>query len=284
MNLEDGRFIESADKIKLYCKYWKPALDGDAPKALVFISHGYGEHCGYYEHVAAALTSQGYFVFSYDHEGHGQSGGEPVCVSSVDVYVRDVWQHIDDVKRLNVGIPLFIVGHSMGGLIAVLGASQRSSDLKGVALISAALMLDPNETGCCVRCMAGLLGRCCKNMIIGQEDPTFNTKNKEMIKRLEEDPLNFQEGLKAGMGLQLMLSMDNVWNHVKSVTCPLLIMHGTADAIVNISGSKKLAQEISSTDITTEWFEDAYHMVHFEPDGVAEKCVNKIVEWINERV
>ncbi|CAH3151114.1 unnamed protein product [Porites lobata] len=117
---EEGSF-KNADGKKIFTKYWKPS--DKKPRALVFISHGYGEHCSRYERLGHALAEQGYLAFSQDHgmSHPSRSEGERVQISDFSIYVRDVFKHIDQVTAdNNTGIPIFMFGHSMGGTIAVL--------------------------------------------------------------------------------------------------------------------------------------------------------------------
>lgn len=89
------------------------------PRAVVFVLHGYAEHSGRYEAVAARLNAAGCSVYSFDHQGHGRSGGDRAHVESFDHYVADALHYIERVQSgFDAPLPCFLLGHSMGGLVA----------------------------------------------------------------------------------------------------------------------------------------------------------------------
>jgi alpha-beta hydrolase superfamily lysophospholipase len=108
-----------------------PAAD---PRRLVLLAHGYGEHIGRYEHVAAALTARGAVVAGPDHLGHGRSGGERVLIEDYADVVEDLHAVADAVRAEWAGLPLVLVGHSMGGMIAARYAQLHREELAGLVL------------------------------------------------------------------------------------------------------------------------------------------------------
>ncbi|XP_044611136.1 monoglyceride lipase isoform X5 [Equus asinus] len=134
--------LVNADGLYLFCKYWKPT---GTPKALIFVSHGAGEHCGRYDELAQMLVGLGLLVFAHDHVGHGQSEGERMVVSDFHVFVRDVLQHVDIMQKDYPGIPVFLLGHSMGGAIVILTAAERPGHFSGMVLISPLVLANPES-------------------------------------------------------------------------------------------------------------------------------------------
>src|ERR671939_347616 len=114
-----------------------PAAD---PKRLVVLVHGYGEHIGRYEHVAEALAARGSTVVGPDHVGHGRSAGERALVESFEPIVDDV-RGVVQAERGE--LPVVMVGHSMGGLIAIRYAQRHRGDLAGLVLSGPAVGLGP---------------------------------------------------------------------------------------------------------------------------------------------
>jgi len=119
--------------IRLHGFSWVPESE---PLALVYISHGYGEHMGYYSQLGSALSQAGLAAFGHDHEGHGLSGGERVNIADFQYFVDDVFQDCQTYKQKyqNKKLPVFIFGHSMGGLITLLATLQNPSYFKGMVL------------------------------------------------------------------------------------------------------------------------------------------------------
>ncbi|XP_065790114.1 monoglyceride lipase isoform X3 [Muntiacus reevesi] len=139
---QDLPHLVNADGQYLFCRYWKPS---GAPRALVFVSHGAGEHCGRYDELAQMLVGLGLLVFAHDHVGHGQSEGERMVVSDFHVFIRDVLQHVDAVQKDHPGLPVFLLGHSMGGAISILTAAERPGHFSGMVLISPLVVANPDS-------------------------------------------------------------------------------------------------------------------------------------------
>ncbi|KAK2571458.1 Monoglyceride lipase [Acropora cervicornis] len=152
--LSEENSFKNADGQKIFTKYWKPI--GEKARALIFIAHGFGEHCSRYETLGTALAEEGFLAFSHDHSkylilpvkailGHGRSEGERAQIQDFSYYVRDVFTHIDQVAAENTGIPIFMFGHSMGGPITILSIFKRPSFFAGAIFSAPAIKSDPNK-------------------------------------------------------------------------------------------------------------------------------------------
>src|SRR3954471_2822597 len=104
------------------------------PRRIVILAHGYGEHLGRYDHVAEVLSGRGAVVAGPDHVGHGRSGGERVLVTDFDLVVDDLHTVVERVKARHPGLPLVLIGHSMGGLIGARYAQRHGDELAGLVL------------------------------------------------------------------------------------------------------------------------------------------------------
>ncbi|EHB17627.1 Monoglyceride lipase [Heterocephalus glaber] len=138
----DFPHLLNADGQYLFCQYWKPSRP---PKALVFVSHGAGEHCGRYDDLARMLMELDLLAFAHDHVGHGRSDGERLVVSDFQIFVRDVLHHVDTMQKDYPGLPVFLLGHSMGGAIAILAAAERPGHFAGMALIAPLVLPSPES-------------------------------------------------------------------------------------------------------------------------------------------
>ena len=101
---------------QLYSRYWQPV---EPVVGSIFLCHGFGEHLGWYDGLASQLAQLGLLVFGHDHQGHGRSEGRRAYIESVEEFVSDVIRHSVEVKAEYPGLPMFLYGHSMGGMIAV---------------------------------------------------------------------------------------------------------------------------------------------------------------------
>ena len=133
------------DDINYFATYFRP-LKYDKPKALVFICHGYGEYFSEtYDEVCKELASNGILAFGHDHKGHGKTGGERVHVNSMDDYVRPMLLHIKKLsKDFNDELPIFALGHSMGGLITTYAGIEGQDLFKGLIFMGPLIKMDPN--------------------------------------------------------------------------------------------------------------------------------------------
>ncbi|XP_070319581.1 monoglyceride lipase isoform X3 [Odocoileus virginianus] len=172
---QDLPHLVNADGQYLFCRYWKPS---GAPRALAFVSHGAGEHCGRYDELAQMLVGLGLLVFAHDHVGHGQSEGERMVVSDFHVFVRDVLQHVDAMQKDHPGLPVFLLGHSMGGAISILTAAERPGHFSGMVLISPLVVANPDSATLFKVFAAKVLNLVLPNMSLGRIDSSVLSRNK----------------------------------------------------------------------------------------------------------
>ncbi|XP_054243231.1 monoglyceride lipase isoform X3 [Indicator indicator] len=248
---KDLPHIVNADGQHLFCRYWKPAA---APRALVFIAHGAGEHCGRYDDLAQRLTELNLFVFAHDHVGHGQSEGDRMVVSDFHVFIRDSLQHIDLMKKEHPELPVFILGHSMGGAISILTASERPSEFSGMVLISPLVVASPEVA-----------------TPIKMESYT-------------SDPLVYHGGMKVSFVIQLMNAIARIERALPKLTLPILVLHGSTDKLCDIKGSYLLMDTVQSQDKTLKVYEEAYHALHKELPEVSTSVFTEILTWIGQKI
>ncbi|XP_064483443.1 monoglyceride lipase-like isoform X2 [Ornithodoros turicata] len=202
----EGSF-RNKDGFNIFCRYWKPE---GAPKALLFLSHGYAEHCHdpRYDDLAKELSKHGFFVFAHDHVGHGKSEGPRGICSSVGVYVTDVLTHVDMMKGRHPGLPMFIYGHSMGGLVAALTLVQRPTDFSAAVLSAPLLATDKAQTSWLQMTLARVLGRLVPSLPIGSLVMSNAVKDPEVVTRMNEDPLRYHGYIRAGWAAAILEALD----------------------------------------------------------------------------
>ncbi|XP_046501595.1 monoglyceride lipase isoform X2 [Equus quagga] len=242
--------LVNADGLYLFCKYWKPT---GTPKALIFVSHGAGEHCGRYDELAQMLVGLGLLVFAHDHVGHGQSEGERMVVSDFHVFVRDVLQHVDIMQKDYPGIPVFLLGHSMGGAIVILTAAERPGHFSGMVLISPLVLANPESA------------------------TTFK------VDLYNADPLICRAGLKVCFGIQLLNAVSRVERALPKLTLPFLLLQGSADRLCDSKGAYLLMESSKSQDKTLKIYEGAYHVLHKELPEVTNSVFREINMWVSQR-
>ncbi|XP_043297821.1 monoglyceride lipase isoform X3 [Cervus canadensis] len=299
---------------------WSPLLPGlgwagprigqlSSPWALVFVSHGAGEHCGRYDELAQMLVGLGLLVFAHDHVGHGQSEGERMVVSDFHVFVRDVLQHVDAVQKDHPGLPVFLLGHSMGGAISILTAAERPGHFSGMVLISPLVVANPDSATLfkeppksleevlqlTVRAIvsrmpaslwvfaAKVLNLVLPNMSLGRIDSSVLSRNKTEVDIYNADPLVCRAGLKVCFGVQLLNAVSRVERALPKLTLPFLLLQGSADRLCDSRGAYLLMESAKSQDKTLKIYEGAYHILHKELPEVTSSVFREINTWVSQR-
>ncbi|KAK1801124.1 hypothetical protein P4O66_022827 [Electrophorus voltai] len=299
----DLQHIVNADGLHLFCRYWEP---NGPPKALVFLAHGAGEHCGAYRDVAGKLNQHSLFVFSHDHEGHGQSEGERMNIKNFQTYIRDCLQHIDLMRGRYPNLPIFILGHSMvrepspiskicnssispwssllGGAISILTACERPQDFAGIVLISPMIQMNPESATPFKVFLAKVLNHMAPSFTIGSIDPKLISREPKQVEAYESDELVYHGGMRVSFGMQLMAASTRIESEIPNITWPFFLLHGDADRICDIRGSNAMYNQATSTDKKLKVYEGGYHALHHDLPETAESVLQEVSTWILERL
>ncbi|PNJ36944.1 monoglyceride lipase isoform X2 [Pongo abelii] len=277
---QDLPHLVNADGQYLFCRYWKPT---GTPKALIFVSHGAGEHCGRYEELARMLMGLDLLVFAHDHVGHGQSEGERMVVSDFHIFVRDVLQHVDSMQKDYPGLPVFLLGHSMGGAVAILTAAERPGHFAGMVLISPLVLANPESATTFKVLAAKVLNLVLPNLSLGPIDSSVLSRNKTEVDIYNSDPLICRAGLKVCFGIQLLNAVSRVERALPKLTVPFLLLQGSADRLCDSKGAYLLMELAKSQDKTLKIYEGAYHVLHKELPEVTNSVFHEINMWVSQR-
>ncbi|XP_060081377.1 monoglyceride lipase-like [Ylistrum balloti] len=274
---------------KLYCKYWNNGNEAEESqnrkyRGLVFVAHGLAEHCLFYQEIAELLINKGFYVFAHDHVGHGQSEGPRSHIDTFDYYVADVFQHIDQVKeKFPEKTPIFLIGHSMGGAISVLSAMSRPDYFTGVVLLGPAIQASPGAISP-IKMMAGkVVARIFPQMCIEKLKTKDLSRDHEVVKEYEEDPLVFHNGLKAKWGLEMLKAFDIMKEALPKVEWPFLVLHGDQDKLCAVEGSQQLHEQAQSKDKQIKVYKGLYHQIHRELREDRDIVLHDLVDWLDKR-
>lgn len=274
MKQSEGYFKGAGDS-RIYCRYWLP--DG-SPRALLLIAHGAGEHCGRYAHFAGYLVSQGYAVAGLDHIGHGQSTGEGAHVDNFDLHLETLELFRQQLAAEFPDIPHFLLGHSMGGLIASSYLLQHQAQFAGCVL-SGPVVTTEIDPGPLQMVLVRLLSRLLPRMGVLQLDAGGVSRDPEEVRKYREDPLVHQGKLSARLMTELFRYMEIIQTRAGEITLPLLVLHGGADAMTAPAGSKLLYERANSADKTLKIYPGLYHEILNEPEK--EEIYADIVAWLD---
>ncbi len=280
MDYAEGTLIGKRS-FRLVYRAWLP--EGE-PKAVAVVVHGYGEHMGRYAHVVEALVQRDYAVYGIDHRGHGGSQGVRAHVERFDNFVEDLHLLVGKAKDAHHGLPVFMIGHSMGGLIATRYALRHQEELVGLVLSGAALHIG-DEVSPLLKKLSALISTLAPRIPIvpwAAGDESLLSRDPAVDEAVRADELCFKGKIRARMGHELLKAANDARARLAELTLPLLIMHGTADRITNPQGSLQLYEEARSTDKTLKLWQDCRHEIFNELDKA--EVIAFAADWLDERV
>ncbi len=263
---------------RLHCKAWLP---GGPPKAIVLLAHGYAEHLGRYEHVAAWLNRSGYGVYAVDHWGHGKSDGVPGFVPAFSVYVDGIAALLERVKATHPGVPRILLGHSMGGLIAAACLLRWQHEF-AAAVLSGPAIKAAQEPSALTIAIAKLLSRIAPRLGVLQLDGSLVSRDPQVVAAYLADPLVYKGKVGARLGAEMFAVMGEVQAQAACITLPLLILHGAEDGLAAPAGSEFLQQHAGSADKTLKIYPGLYHEIFNEPEQ--QMVLGDMVAWIDRHV
>ena len=259
MRIEESR-APGALHVQLQRIAWLPEVDG--PDAVV-IAHGYAEHSGRYGHVAAALVEDGFAVHALDHRGHGRSEGPLVNVENFQHYIDDLDALVLDVKARHRGAT-FLLGHSMGGLIAADYATQHQDRLSGLVLSGPAVMR--RKVSPMLNLTARVLARIAPGAGVLKLPLDAISRDPEVVSRYQADPLVHDVPMRARQAVQSVDAQGRLEPRMASISIPLLVIQGSDDRIVDPASAAFIHDRVGSTDRTIKIYEGLYHEILNEPE------------------
>jgi alpha-beta hydrolase superfamily lysophospholipase len=234
-----------------------------APARIVVLAHGYGEHIGRYEHVAAALVERGAVVYGPDHLGHGESEGERVLIRDFEHVVDDLHAVVQLAREQHPGLPVVMVAHSMGGLIGARYAQRYGDELAGLVLSAPSIGL--------AAVLAPVLVQVPEGAELPDEpiDPTVLSRDLSVGEAYASDPLVWHGGWK-----RVTLAAFHEANQAVDAgpgfgRLPVLYIHGEVDQLVPRALAQPAVERLKGDDFTEHVVPDARHETLNELDKAA---------------
>lgn len=268
--------FEAADGTTLFRRSWTPS---DPPRSIVIVVHGLGEHSGRYDHVAEALTAEGHEVHALDHRGHGRSGGKRVHVRRFDEFVADLERFRTIVAR--PGLPLVVLGHSMGGAIALDHVLRHGDAVTALALSGPALSTGPEVTPFQMRVFR-VIARIAPGLRVRGLPAEAISRDPAVVAAYRADPLVYTGRITAGLGSALLDEMAGFAHRFGDLRLPVLLLHGTADQLADVAGSRALEAAATDAAVTAHYYEGLYHEVFNEPER--DRVIADLTSWLGEHV
>jgi alpha-beta hydrolase superfamily lysophospholipase len=273
-----GYRVRSADGLCLQGYAWAPA---GPPRGAVVVVHGIRHHATRYGALAEALAADGLLVVAQDHRGHGRSGGKRQRFDAIADLEGDVDLAVARARAEAPGVPLFLYGHSLGGLVATTWALDHRDALAGLVLSGPALRLPPDLSPGTVRA-AKAVAAIAPGLRAQPVDDTVFVRDPAEKQALASDPLVDHFDLPAASAAAAVRGIERVESAMEQVTAPLLAMHGTADLATNVEGSRALVARAASADKTLKLWDGLAHDLLHEPERT--EVVAVVTAWIDARL
>jgi alpha-beta hydrolase superfamily lysophospholipase len=238
---------------------------------VVLLAHGYGEHIGRYEHVAAALVERGAVVYGPDHIGHGESDGERALVADIEHVVDDLHAVAERAQDQHRGLPVVLIGHSMGGLIAARYAQRHGDELAGLVLSAPVLGLAP--------VLADWLAA--PELPAEPIDVAVLSRDPSVGEAYAADPLVWHGGWKRPTVEAFLRANDAVDSGPGFGALPVLYIHGQADELVPMALAQPAAQRLAGSEFTEHVVAEARHETFNELER--DETIAVVAEFV-ERV
>lgn len=268
----EGTF-EGAGGVKIFTREWQPA---GKPHGVVVISHGLNAHSGLYEWAAQQFTSNQLAVYALDHRGRGHSEGERFFVEKFADWTKDLATFIDIVKAREPGLPVFLLGHSAGGVIACAYALEHQGDISGLICEDFAYQVPAPDIVLAILKGVSYVAPHARVLKLKNED---FSRDPAVVAALNADPLIANESQPSETVAELVRADALLAKSLQQITLPLLILHGTADKVTKPSGSIEFYERAGSGDKTLKLYEGHFH--DLLADVGKQQVMGDIQIWID---
>jgi acylglycerol lipase len=245
--------FEGGGGLELFTRIWRPA--GRA-RAVMVVVPGFNAHSGQYQWVAEQLVSHGLAVYAIDLRGRGRSAGERFYVEKISDYVDDVASLVRLAKSREPGLPVFLLGHSAGGVIACTYALDHQIEIAGLVSESFAYRVPAPDFALAV--LKGLSHIAPHAHSVKLKNADFS-RDPQVVAAMNADPLIANESQPFQTMAALVHADERLEAEFAKIALPLLILHGTADKAAKASGSEEFYKAAGSSDKTLKLYDGAFH-------------------------
>jgi alpha-beta hydrolase superfamily lysophospholipase len=259
----------------LFGQAWLPE---HSARGVIVISHGLAEHGGRYAGLAARLVDKGHAVYAIDHRGHGRSTGRRANIERFDYLVSDLGIFIGRAQREHPDTPVILLGHSMGGAVALACALKYHKVLRALVLSAPALAAGEALPAFKVW-IVKLLSAIAPNTGALRLPAAAVSRDPEVVRAYESDPLVFHGSIPARTLAELLLAMQRLQHTAHELRLPVLVQHGTADSLVPLAAVYPIYQHLGiAKSRTLQVYEGLYHEVYNEPEH--DRVIGDLEAWL----
>ena len=268
--------VDCGRDYKIFVRSWRPSA---APRAVVAICHGVKSHSGYYEWTAAQLVANGLAVYALDLHGRGKSDGERFYLEKLQHYLDDVDTLLKLARSREPGLPVFLLGHSAGGVISSVYTLEHQKELAGLICESFAFQVYAPDFALAV--LKGLSHLAPHAHVLAFKNEDFS-RDPNVVQFMNDDPLIAHEVQPTRTVAELVRADERLKVEFPLIKLPVLILHGTADKVTKPSGSQFFYDTAGSQDKTLKLYDG--HVHDLLNDIGKEKVMGDIVAWLNARL
>lgn len=259
----------------LFRRAWLP----EAPERVALVVHGYAEHSGRYDELGAWLGARGVAVHAYDHRGHGRSAGRRCHVERFEEYLDDLDRVLEAVREEHPGLPLYLVGHSMGGLVTLAFLVERRPLLSGAVTSGPALAVGEGVSRARAAA-ARLLRRVAPRLALSAGlDPEGLSRDPAVVRAYLDDPLVVRT-MTASLGAALLEAGPRTAAAAARVEVPLLMLHGEEDPLCPAEASRAFFGDVGSAGSALRVYPGLRHEIFNEPER--ESVFGDLFRWMEE--
>ncbi len=268
----------SNDGQHLAVQDWLPER-GAAVRGMVLLVHGLGEHAGRYDAVAQQLNAWGFAVRGYDQYGHGESGGMPGALPADNRLLGDLAEVVDDTRqRMAPDVPLILLGHSLGGLVAARFVSLQMRPVEALVLSSPALDAGMNAFQ---KLLVAMLPRLLPDLRVGNGlNPVFLSHDPQVVRAYQSDRL-VHDRISARLARFIAEAGPATQAAAAGWNVPTLLLYAGDDHLVSPEGSRRFAAAAPDRVLRSRCFEAMYHEIFNEPD--AAQVFATLRQWLDLR-
>jgi acylglycerol lipase len=271
-NTSTEEMFESSGGIRIFFRSWSPP---QAARGVVVIVPGFNSHSGYYGSFGEQLAADGLAVFAIDLRGRGKSDGERFYVQKFSDYVQDVANLVTLARSRRPAIPVFVLGHSAGGVVSCLYALDNQAELAGLVCESFAFQVPAPDLALAV--FKGLSHVAPHAHVLRLKNQDFS-RDEVVVARMNADPLIAHETQATQTLAEMVRADERLKSEFPRMTLPVLILHGTADKAAKAAGSQFFYDTTGSADKTLKLYDGYFH----DPlnDVGKETVMADITKWI----
>ncbi len=262
----------------VYYQCWLPK---EEPRGSLLIIHGLADHCGRYGNFVNHFVPRGYAVYGIDHPGHGKSEGKRVFIKKFGDFIENLNTYLEMILTWQPGKPVFLYGHSMGGLIGSIFLLENQKKITGAILSGPGVKVPENISSGVI-----LAGKVFSILMPGFGliglDASHVSRDPAVVQAYIDDPLVFSGKTTARLAAELLKAMKRISSESEKITLPILILHGGDDKLVDPASAQMLYDKVTSQDKTLKIYDRLYHEIINEPER--DTVLADMEKWLEKHL